>query len=121
MKRWHTAVLYCLFVLETFVVKNYSSADDKSMFIAFLVLIPALFITVEESNLKVKNAKLLRSYSTGIYFMHKAVIHIWLLAFSLIDFEVGETAEFVIVFASCFIACSVAYKINNKKINMLIK
>ena len=95
VKRWHTAVLYCLFVLETFVVKNYSSADDKSMFIAFLVLIPALFITVEESNLKVKNAKLLRSYSTGIYF--------------------------VIVFASCFIACSVAYKINNKKINMLIK
>lgn len=120
-KRWHTVVLYCLLVLETIAVKNCSSADDKSMFIVFIVLIPALFVTVEESNIKVKNARLLRSYSTGIYFMHKAVIHIWLLAFALINFEVGATAEFVLVFASCFIACSIAYKINNKKINMLTK
>lgn len=121
VKRWHTVVLYCIFVLETIAVKNCSSADDKSMFIAFIVLIPALFVTAEESNLKVKNARLLRSYSTGIYFMHKAAIHIWLLVFALIDFEMGATTEFALVFTSCFIACSVGYRINNKKINMLIK
>lgn len=77
-------VWYCLFILETYLVKNCQSADDKSMFISFLILIPILFSVIVESNVRIKSAKLFRSYSTGIYFTHKAVIHVWLLALTMV-------------------------------------
>lgn len=91
------------------------------MFISFLVLIPSMFVVIASNDSRINNAKALRSYSTGIYFMHKVVIHVWLLIFTLLNIQVGATVEFIIVLMSCLIACKVAYRIDNKYINMLIK
>lgn len=117
---WSVIVLYSIFVFEAFLLRNCRSADDKSMFLTFLILIPVLFTTIKNCNCKIKNAKKLRSYSTGIYFMHKAVIHIWLVCFAFLDVKVKPTIEFLIVFASCLFACYVLRRVNNKYINMLI-
>lgn len=120
-KKYYVIILYCLLLLEAFLIRNCRSADDKSMFISFLVLIPSMFVAIASNDSRINNAKALRSYSTGIYFMHKAVIHVWLLIFTLLNIQVGATVEFIIVLMSCLIACKVAYRIDNKYINMLIK
>lgn len=112
---------YIVYFLEIYLIRDCKSADDKSMFLSFLILIPLLFIVVIDSDLTITKAKVLRSYSTGIYFMHKAVIHIWLIVFAAIGVEIFPTVEFAFVLLSCFIACTVAYKIDNKFINMLIR
>ena len=112
---------YVVYFLEIYLIRDCKSADDKSMFLSFLVLIPLLFIVVIDSNLTTTKAKVLRSYSTGIYFMHKAVIHIWLIVFAVIRVEILPTVEFAFVLLSCFIACTIAYKIDNKLINMLTR
>lgn len=120
-KKYYVTILYGLLILEVFLIRNCRSADDKSMFISFLALIPSIFVVIATNDSRIKNAKDFRSYSTGIYFMHKAVIHVWLLIFTLLNIQVGATVEFIIVFMSCFIVCKVAYRIDNKYVNMLIK
>lgn len=112
---------YIVYFLEIYLIRDCKSADDKSMFLSFLFLIPLLFIVVIDSNLTIAKARALRSYSTGIYFMHKAVIHIWLIVFAVIGVEIFPTVEFAFVLISCFIACTIAYKIDNKFINMLTR
>lgn len=112
---------YVVYFLEIYLIRDCKSADDKSMFLFFLVLVPLLFIVVIDSNLTTTKAKVLRSYSTGIYFMHKAVIHIWLIVFAVIGVEILPTVEFAFVLLSCFIVCTIAYKIDNRFINILTR
>lgn len=116
-----TAIAYVAFVAEVCVTKEFDSADDKSMYLMFVVLIPAMFMCIAKISLKIRKAKLLRSLSTGIYFMHKAMIHVWLVVAMELKLTLKPTVEFVCILLSCVSICLVAYRIDNKKLNMLVK
>lgn len=110
-----------LFVMELTLIRGSVSADDRSMYIAFVGLIPAIVTVLIKSDIKIKCAKELRNYSTSLYFMHKAVIHVWLVIQRIFRVTFTESVEWFLVVGSCFVICQTVYKINNKWLNRIIK
>ena len=82
----------------------------------FIPLIPSLFILLGSINIS-KNTTIFRNYSTGIYFYHRFVL-------GIITLYISATESLLIFFITLFIVViclTILYKIDNKKINLLIK
>jgi len=113
-------ISYIILFLEMSFLYGKTTLDDNALFISFIVLIPSLLtILLKVSySLNVKiDTKILRNYSTGIYFMHRPILDfIYLMKINLNSYE-----SFLIVIFVCVIILTILYKINNKYINSVIK
>ena len=63
---------YIIFTFEIFFIKGRASIDDAGLYLSFIFLIPLIFIVAANCKISFQklDTKLLRNYSTGIYFMH---------------------------------------------------
>ena len=109
-----TIISFILLIIEVLFLKNKSFADDRSMYLSFIIFIPSLFIlfTKFKSN---KNTITIRNLSTGIYFMH--CICLTLLRFIIFNNYILYITTIII----CTIILLILYKFNNKYLNYLIK
>lgn len=108
------------FICELVFTKGKPAADDKSMYLSFIILIPSMVTILCSSTLKLKISRLLRRYSTGIYFMHKAMIHVWLIIGKAVHVDLSHTLLFTLTIFSCVMVLSILYRINDHRINTII-
>lgn len=111
---------YILLIMEIFLIKGQTYKDDHSLFIMFLVLIPEMLIFFMNINVKV-DTKIIRNYSTGIYFMHSVIRDIIKIILSSMDISINCWMMFGSVLLISITILTILYKVNNKYINMIIK
>ena len=109
-------LLYLLFIVEIVLTKNLAHKDDHSLFIMLLPLIPSFFYFLTQFKINT-NTKILRNYSSGIYFSQRFVIDI----ISLLLIPYNAISAFIITITIILIVLSILYKLNNKYINYVIK
>ncbi len=109
-------ILYILLIVEVILTKNYTHADDHSLFLTYVILIPSLLIFVKQFNINVKT-HLLRNYSTGIYFVHRFILALVTLTINTNN----NVLIFSLTLLITIVLLSLFYKINNTMINKIIK
>ena len=112
----YIATLVSLIVLfvETYLIRNKSFMDDRSLYISFIFYIPLLFFVVSKYKSN-KNTSMLRNLSTGIYFMHCRTISI------IKYFLVNNYIVYLLTILIDILVLLLLYKLDNKYINKLIK
>ena len=119
----HTLILvisYLLFLLEILLIKNNIRKEEHSLFIMLTIVAPELFILT--ARLKGNyNTKLLRNYSTGIYFTHMPIINVITIISNRMKTTLNNYILFIIVLLIAMILLTICYKIDNKYLNKFIK
>ena len=110
-------ISYVLLLVEVVLVKDLPHADDDSLFIAFVAVIPCLFLFLSELPALSMNTKPFRNYSTGIYFSHRFFLAIVMFLLKPYNATIG----FASTLSVAMIVLTVLYKIDNKKINCVIE
>lgn len=112
-------VSYVLLIMEIILIRDYSHKDDHSLFIALTVLIPELLILATKIKTN-NNTKLLRNYSSGLYFIHRPVINLYTEVLNA-TMNMNSYILFGIVLTTSIIVLTICYKIDNKYLNKVIK
>lgn len=118
-----------LFFLILFIESYYAKLNrsnikgDGSMFFIIPFLAQCIFLLSLNIKIKFKYSKLLRNLSSGMYFMHCFVLSI--ISIGLVHlppaFADSPIIKFLLTTFISFLVCIIGYRINNKKINLLIK
>ncbi|MBR3319638.1 acyltransferase [Candidatus Saccharibacteria bacterium] len=110
---------YLLLIAEIFLTRKLLHADDHSLFISFIIVIPSLFIFLSQlPPLRRKiDTKILRNYSSGIYFSHRFVLGIITLLLPTSSPLLYFSLTMLVVVSGL----AIFYKIDNEKTNYLIK
>lgn len=114
---------YLGLIAETAFIQGKKTADDHSLFLSFLILIPALVIILLHYNIPVKKktAVYCRNLSAGIYYLHRASLSSITVASIMIGFEVNRLLAFISVLLLDAIICIWAYKSKNSRLAALLK
>lgn len=112
-------ISYLLLITEIVLTRKLTHADDHSLFISFIVVIPSLFIFLSQlPPLRRKiDTKILRNYSSGIYFSHRFVLG----TITLLLPANSPVLYFSLTLFIVVTGLAIFYKIDNEKINYLIK
>jgi len=115
-------VFYSLFLLEIFFIRNKSYLDDSSLFLLILPVVIEIIICSSFINLKIDTKKI-RNYSTGLYFVHATIRDIIKILFeTFYGIEINSSITlFLLTLVISFILVTILFKINNEKINKIIK
>lgn len=113
-------ISYVILFIEIFLIKNCNFKDDHSLYIMLTIVAPELLILLIRFKSTI-NTKLIRDYSTGIYFIHKILISTMMIFFEIYSVTLNEYIVFLITLISCISILTVLYKIDNKNINKVIK
>ena len=89
-------------VFEVFLLRDKDYIDDKSLFISHLLFVPALInvLLKIQLRLKVTSTRKMRSYSSSIYYQHRAIMSLFNVimdAFNLSFFGGIRTIVVIIV------------------------
>ena len=109
-------LFYALLIIEILLTKNVSHADDNSMYIFYLFFVPCLVVLISKYNIN-KSTIIFRNLSSGIYFSHRFILGIITIFFS----SLNSICVFIVTTLVVLIILLILYKIDNRKINMLIK
>ena len=97
--------------------------DDHSLFIFLPYFIACIFLIALHIPFPKRQMSILRNLSSGMYFMHRFILEI--ISIGLIHlypvFANSPITKFLLTTFLSFFVCMIGYKINNKKINLLIK
>ena len=107
-------------LLETTYIRNKTVADDHSLFLSHLILIPALLIILLNLHLSHSSSAicLIRKLSTGFYFIHRPLLSLLTKFLTAIGYaDISKIFHFVILFVLCLFICLPYYslKLNYKK------
>ncbi len=123
-KRKHIAKIFSLMFFLVYIAEillvyffNKKPSDDGSLYISYLLFIPALFITTLQFNISIptKLSVLLRNLSTGVYFLHRPILYI------TASFISTGWLNFLIVSFIAIFVCLLAYKTRFKILHSLLK
>lgn len=105
-------VSYILLIIEVSFVHGKKVVDDCSMFISFIILIPSLVVilTYINSNISNKVSVLVRNLSTGMYFLHRAILAYIVIVCSIAGYTISSLVTFIIVYGLCLFICLISYK-----------
>lgn len=109
---------------EIILIKDKTVADDHSLFVSQLTLIPALLILL--LNFRWQGQKelmlMLRKLSTGIYFIHRPVLTCltYLLAYAGLT-DLSRITQFFILLFLCAGICYPVYKYKKEPLYSLLK
>jgi len=110
--------------LEVTYIKNKTVADDNSLFLSQLVMVPALLILllncekIQASSLTL----LLRQLSTGFYFIHRPLLSLLMNILVTLGYaEVPAGFIFFIILVLCLSICLPVYKHKTKTFYELLK
>lgn len=121
---WIAAVLgYAGLVLETFLIKNRTTADDHSLFLSFILLIPALVVLLLNLRLPIRKeqSELIRHISTGTYFLHRFLLSVLTLSCAVAGLEPNRMLNFLLVLCLCFAICLWVNKSRKEPFYSLLK
>ena len=118
------AVSFLVLFSEVSFIQNKTFADDHSLFIAQLVVIPSLLVllmNVKNCGLKPQYTTLLRNMSTGIYFIHRPVLTVFRYFLAFIGCEMSGILQFIILFAVCSLICLPVFLKKKEPLYSLLK
>lgn len=114
------ALAFLVYISEIlFIAHMGEPRDDGSLYIAHLLLVPALLLYL--TGIKIECQKIyiqLRNYSTGIYLLHRIMI-------LLVSVIVGEMADIIlyyfVVVGSSALICAIVYKVKKEPFYSLLR
>lgn len=121
---WTAAVLgYAGLVAETILIRNRTTADDHSLFLSFILLIPALVVLLLNWRLPIRKeqSELIRHISTGTYFLHRFLLSVLTLSCAAAGLETNRMLNFLLVLCLCFAICLWANKSRKEPLYSLLK
>ncbi|MBR2951333.1 MAG: acyltransferase [Lachnospiraceae bacterium] len=110
--------------IEVCFIQNKYVADDHSLFVSQLILIPALLILLLNKKTKYLNTAqtiLLRNMSTGIYFIHRPLLTIIRYIISFFDIELSGITQFIILSFLCLSICYFVFTHKKEPFYSLLK
>jgi surface polysaccharide O-acyltransferase-like enzyme len=116
-------ISYMTLIAEVSFTYSKNVTDDNSMFISFIVLIPSILVllTCIKSNINNKNSILLRNLSTGMYFLHRAILSCIVIICMIIGQTISSLFTFIVVYILCLLICLISYKYEIKLLVKLLK
>ena len=118
-------VLFVFLIVETFFAEKNKQflMDDSSLFISLPFLSACFFLLSLQISWPKKNTAIFRNLSSGMYFMHRFILDV--VSIGLVHlcptYKDSSLLKFMLTTFLSFFICMVGYKINNKKLNCLIK
>ena len=118
-------ILFLLLCAEIYFAEQNKQflMDDHSLFIFLPYFIACIFLIALHIPFPKRQMSILRNLSSGMYFMHRFILKI--ISIGLIHlypvFANSPITKFLLTTFLSFFDCMIGYKINNKKINLLIK
>ena len=116
-------VSYIILIGEVIFIRGKKTADDHSLLLSFLLLIPSMVWVMLCFNVHIKReyAILCRNLSAGIYYLHRGMLSIITL-FSLVwGIKVNSLVSFVIVIIISSLLCLSVYKLKKEPFYRLLK
>lgn len=123
--------LYWLLLTASFIgllaevtyIRGKNTADDHSLFLSFLVLIPSLvkILLNYEISIKRERAVLCRNLSVGIYYLHRIILSIIIIVAMIFGVPVNRPINFVITLVICVALCMTTYKTKREPFFTLLK
>lgn len=108
---------------EVIYIRGKNTADDHSLFLSFLVLIPSLvkILLNYEIPMKKERAILCRNLSVGIYYLHRIILSIIIIVTMIGAMPTNRPVNFVITLLICLALCMVTYKTKREPFFTLLK
>ena len=119
------SALFVFLIVESFFAEKNKQflMDDSSLFISLPFLSACIFLLSLQISWPKKNTTILRNLSSGMYFMHRFLLSV--VSIGLVHlcptYKDSSLLKFMLTTFLSFFICMVGYKINNKKLNCLIK
>lgn len=119
------SALFIVLVIESFFAEKRKMfmLDDSSLFISLPFLTACIFLLSLQISYPKKDTKILRNLSSGMYFMHRFILSI--VSIGLVhlypSYKDSSALKFLLTTFVSFSICMIGYKIDNKKLNYLIK
>ena len=119
----HSSGRFLTLVGETAWIEGKKTADDHSLFLSFILLIPMLVIILLHYNIPLKKEQAVscRNLSAGIYYLHRASLAVVTVASLIVGFEVNRLLTFWLVLLTDALICAGAYKSGNRRLAALLK
>lgn len=114
---------YAGLIGETVLIKGRTVADDHSLFLSFLILLPALVILLLNCRIPIplEWSELLRHISTGTYFLHRFLLSVLTLICAAVGVEPRRMLHFWTVLLVCFGICLWVNKSKKEPLYSLLK
>ena len=114
---------FLMLVGETAWIEGKKTADDHSLFLSSVVLIPMLVIILLHYNIPLKKERAVscRNLSAGIYYLHRASLAVVTVASLIVGFEVNRLLTFCLVLLTDALICVGAYRSDNRRLAALLK
>lgn len=119
------SALFIVLVIESFFAEKRKMflLDDSSLFISLPFLTVCIFLLSLQISYPKKDTKILRNLSSGMYFMHRFILSV--VSIGLVhlrpSYKDSSALKFLLTTFVSFLICMIGYKIDNKKLNYLIK
>ena len=130
IKRKNKLPIYCVcffsymsLLVEIYLLQGRKTADDHSLFLSFLLLIPSLVITLLYNNVPISEriAKLFRNLSAGIYYLHRCLLMFLNILSIIVGFKINRVLSFAGVLALSICICLWVYKKGKEPYVSLLK
>lgn len=111
---WVCAVTFVLYIVEMLLVDKFKLGGPINHYFLLLPCVVLLFAKVKRSTVKIKYARLLRSFSTVIYLSQ----FIWIFMMEFIEWvfkiTLTQTEKYIFVLLLCFAASAVISGLKNR-------
>ena len=134
-KKWNTKykkivcsaspILFLLLCAEIYFAEQNKEflMDDHSLFIFLPYFVAFIFLLALHIPFPKRQMSILRNLSSGMYFMHRFVLSV--ISIGLVHltpaFADSPIIKFLLTTFISLLVCIIGYKVNNKRINLLIK
>lgn len=109
------AIIYFIYILEIYLIKNKISVDDKSLFITTPLIAASLLYVASKFRTEKTNTIILRNLSTGMYLIHRPLLSTIMFIFSsIIHISIRGTLLYLIVVIASMAICLISYRFNLK-------
>ena len=117
------AISYMILIGEVIFIQGKKTADDHSLFLSFLFLIPSMVWIMLYFNVHIKkrNAILCRNLSAGVYYLHRGILSIITLISLFWGIKINTLLKFAIVLIISIFLCLYAYKTKKEPYYTLLK
>lgn len=116
-------ISFITLITEVSFVYGKNTADDNSLFISLIVLTPSLLLllTCIKFNISDTISVYARNLSTGMYFLHRPVLSVILIASAIGGYTIPSMLTFILVLLICMLICVASYKYEIKPVVNWIK
>lgn len=112
-----------LLIIEIFVLKDKTYIDDGALYISHLVVAPLLLAFLLQLKLEINSriSRLLRNWSSGVYFLHRLIMQIVELCERIIGIQMDYIIFVGFVVGLSILICTLSYRSKNCFINLILR